>query len=71
MRKLSFWFPNWSDTNQAVQLQKMTRGFKFRVKIEEGLHYLCSENKGTDQLCGYCEADMRFCFCICKTFVFS
>ena len=24
---------------------------------------LCSENKGTDQLCGHRAADMRFCFC--------
>ena len=23
---------------------------------------LCSENKGTDQLCGHRAADMRFCF---------
>ena len=68
MRKLSFWFPTWSDTNQAVQLKKMASGFKFRIKIEEGLHYLCRENKGTDQ---YHEADLCFCFCICKMKVFS
>ena len=48
-----FWFPTWSDTNQAVQLQKMARGLKFRISKAEGLHYLCSENKGADQLCGY------------------
>ena len=71
MRKLSFWFPTWSDTNLAVQLQKMARGVKFWIKIEEGLHYLCSENEGTDQLHGYREADLRFCFCICKTLAFS
>ena len=29
MRKPTFWFPTWSDTNQAVQLQKMARGLKF------------------------------------------
>ena len=39
-----------SDINQAVQPQKMARGLKFRIKIEEELHYLCSENKGADQL---------------------
>ena len=33
--------------------------------------YLCSENKGADQLRGYREADLRLCFRICKTFVFS
>ena len=29
------------------------------------------ENKGADQLCGYCTADLRLCFCICKNLVFS
>ena len=28
MRKPTFWFPTWSDTNHAVQLQKMVRGLK-------------------------------------------
>ena len=40
-----------SDTNQAVQPQKMARGWKFRIKIEEGLYYPYSENEGADQLC--------------------
>ena len=31
----------------------MARGLNFRFKEVEGLHYLCSENKGADQLCGY------------------
>ena len=52
MRKPTFWFPIWSDINQAVQPQKMARGLKFRIKKEEGSHYLCSENKGADQLRG-------------------
>ena len=38
MRKPTFWFPTWSDTNQAVQLQKMARGLKFRVRKVEGLY---------------------------------
>ena len=33
--------------------------------------YPCSENKGTDQLGGYCEADQRLCFRIGKRPVFS
>ena len=37
-------------------------GLKFRIKKVEGLYHMCSENKG---------ADLRFCFCICKTLVFS
>ena len=66
IRKPTFWFPTWSDTNQAVQLQKVARGLKFRIKIVEGLYYLCSENKGADELRGYREADLRLCFRICK-----
>ena len=71
VRKPTFWFPTWSDTNQAVQLQKMARGLKFRILEVEGLYYPCSENKGPDQFCGYREADLRLCFRICKTLVFS
>ena len=70
-RKPTFWFPTWSNTNQAVQLQKMARGWKFRIKKVEGLYYLCSENKGADQLRRHREADLRLCFRICKTLVFS
>ena len=33
--KPTFWFPTWSDTNQAVQQQKMTIGLKFRILKEE------------------------------------
>ena len=31
MKKPMFWFPTWSDTNPAAQLQKMARGLKFRI----------------------------------------
>ena len=71
MRKPTFWFPTRSDTNQAVQLQKMARGFKFWIQKVEGLYYLCSKNKGADQLRGHREADLRLCFRICKMLVFS
>ena len=30
------------------------------------MYYLCSENKGADQLRGYREADLRLCFRICE-----
>ena len=70
-RKPTFWFPNWFDTNWAVQLQTMARGLKFRIKKVEGSYYLCSENKGADQLRGYREADLRLCFRKCKMLVFS
>ena len=71
MRKPTFWFQAWSDINQAVQLQNMARGLKFRIKKDEGLYYQCSDNKGADQLRGYREADLRLCFRICKMLVFS
>ena len=31
VRNPPFWFPTWSDTNQAVQLQKIARGLKFQI----------------------------------------
>ena len=52
-----FWCPTRFDTNRAVQPQKMARGLKFRIKIKEGSHYPCSENKG---------ADLHLYFHICK-----
>ena len=69
MRKPTFWFPTWSDTNQSVQPQKMASGLKFRNEKVEGC--LCSENKGADQLRGYREADLRLCFRKFKMLVFS
>ena len=65
------WFPNRSDTNRPVQLQKQARSLKFRIYEEEELYYLGSENKGADQLRGYREADLRLCFRICRLLVFS
>ena len=47
------------------------RGLKFRIEKVEGLYYLCSENKGADQLRGHRKADLRLCFRICKRPVFS
>ena len=64
------WFPNRSDTNQAVQAQKMARSLKFRIEVEEELYYPSSENKGADQLRSYCEADLRLCFRLCRLLVF-
>ena len=67
MRKPTFWFLTWSDTNQAVQLQKMARDLKFWIQKVEELYDLCSENKGADQLRGNREADLRLCIRICRT----
>ena len=44
----------------------MARGLKFHIENVEGFYYLCSENIGGGQLCGYREADLRLCFRICK-----
>ena len=71
MRKPTLWFTTWSDTNQAIQLQKMARGLKFRMKEVEGLYHLCRENKCADELHGYRKADLRLSFRICKTLVFK
>ena len=60
------WIPNRSDTNQAVQSQKMVRSLKFRIYEGKELYYPCSENKGADQLRSYCEADLRLCFHLCR-----
>ena len=62
MRKPTFWFPTWSDTNQAVQPQNMARGLIFRIEKVKRLYYLCSESKGADQLRGHREADLRLLF---------
>ena len=39
-------------------------------RLEEELYFLCSENKGTGQLCSYYTADLRLCCRICRLFVF-
>ena len=45
------------------------RSLKFRI-LEEELDYLCNKNKGADQRCSYCTADLRLCFRISILFVF-
>ena len=70
MGKPTMWFPNRSDTNRPVQLQKQARSLKFWSKVEEELYYPVSENKGADQLRGYREADLRLCFRLCRLLVF-
>ena len=57
MRKPTIWVLTRSDKIQLVQSQKMVLDLERR-----GLYYLCSENKGDDQLRNYCKADLRICF---------
>ena len=52
MTKPVFMFPIRSNTNRAVQPQKMAVCLKFRISEVEGLYYLCSKNNGADQLHG-------------------
>ena len=59
--------PTRSDTNRAMQLQKMASDLKFLIKVVDGLYYRCSETIGADQL----RSDLRLCFRICKNQVFS
>ena len=71
LENLSFVFPTRSDTNWAVQPQKMARGWKFSIWEVEGLYYICSENNDPDQLCGFRAADLCLCFHIYAKSVFS
>ena len=53
-------------SDQAVQPHKMARGLKFRTWEVEELYYLCSENKGADQLRGYAKLICVFVFAYAK-----
>ena len=63
-------FSTMSDTSLPVQSQKMAGGLEFQIQAAEEFNYLCSENKGADQLCNYCTADLRLCFRIRKNLFF-
>ena len=62
MGKPTMWFLNRSDINRAVQPQKIARSLKFPIYEEEELYFPSSENKGTNQLRVYREADLLFVF---------
>ena len=63
-RNLSLRFLTRSDTNWAVQPQKMARGLKFQTWEEQGLYFLDIAKK---KLCYYSAPDLRVCFCLCKS----
>ena len=67
MRKPIMVFWTRLDTNQAAQAQEI----KFCIYKVEELYFQCGENKGADQLCSYCEADLHLWFGICRLLVFS
>ena len=49
---------------QVCTVSEEARSVKFQILEEEKLYmyYLCSENKGADQLCSYSTADLHLCF---------
>ena len=56
-------FTTSSDTNRTGQLQKKAGRLKFWLYVEKESYYPCSENRGADQLCSYCTADLHLSFC--------
>ena len=60
-----------SDTNLSVQSQEKARSLKFQTEKGDESSYLWGKNKGADQLCSYCTADLHLCFCIGRLFCFS
>ena len=68
---LSSGFQTRSDTNRAVQLHQMARGLKVWIKEVEKLYYICSENKGADQLHVTLQLICIFVFAYAKKQVFS
>ena len=50
----------------TVMKERKREILKFSIYEEQVLYYPSSENKGANQLCGYCTADMRLCFRILK-----
>ena len=51
--------------------KKINRNLKFQILEEELLFYRGSANKGADQLCSYCTADLHLSLRIGKTQIFS
>ena len=60
-----------SDKFRHKPARTVTGDLKFRIKEEEKLHHASIENKGADQLCSYCTADLQLCFRLGKSPVTS
>ena len=58
------WCQNRSDTKQAVQVQKMARGWKLWILKVDELYYQFSENKGADQT-GKLVCAFVFAYAVC------
>ena len=57
------------DTNRPVLTRKKVRNFEVKWKRNCTI-VVASENKGADQLCSYCTADLHLCFRIRRLLVF-
>ena len=65
-----FEIPAWSNTNGPVQSQKQASSLTFGFRKQRNCTTCVAKNKGADQLCSYCTADLHLCFRICRLFVF-
>ena len=68
MRKPTTWFPNRSDTNQAIQSQKQVKSLPLKILKEEEevpRYCPCSENKGADQLTAKLICRLVFAYAEC------
>ena len=60
--------PTRSDTNRAVQSQKMVRDCKFGFRRKSNCTIRVAKTKAL--ISSYCEADLRLCFRLCRLWVF-
>ena len=69
MRRPVFGSLTRSDTNQAVQPHRMARGWKFRLKKEEGSYYdyLCSKAKALNSCVVTAQLIYAFVFAYAKS----
>ena len=67
MRKQTMWFPNRSDTDQAVESQKQAKSLNFGFKKKRKCTIRVAKTKALIN----CEADLRLCVGLCRLLVFS
>ena len=67
MRKPTYWFATWSDTNEAVQVQKMARGFNFGFRKKRDCTIYVAKSKALISFAGKSKTDLRvFVFAYAK-----
>ena len=72
MGKSKMRFPKRSDTNRGVQAQTMAGDWKFWILKNRGIVsvYVVAKTMALISF-AVCEADLRLCFRICETWIFS